>query len=257
MDYQAVAVRLAPILTIALGVGGLGAIFAILRARRIARTTQFGVVRDRAIFRIRRLVILVVVMLLLAGASAGLWSMSVWRPHMLPSPQPTATPTLIPSPTPRTPTATPSPTPTATVTPTGTPTPIPPDTDLPAVLRVPLPASAVTPGPDAALVDLALAAGERGNEPVGPAVRFPAGTQRVYAFLTFVGMSRDVPWTHAWYGEADGQMAEVWGQVELWPYESPRGRIWRYFNCRAGSYELRIYVGYEMQQRISFVVEAE
>ena len=256
MDYWTVAVRVAPVLTIALAVGGLGAVFAIYRARRIARTTRFGVIRDKAIFRMRQLGVLVVLMLLLAGASAVLWSMSVWRPNMLPTPEPTATPTLIPTPTPRTPTATPFPTPTATVTPTATPTPIPPDADLPSLLRVPFPASAAMPGPDAALADLVLAAGERGNEPVGQNTSFPAGTQRVYAFFTFDGMSRNAPWTHVWYGEKDGQTSELWGQVELWTHDASRGRTWRYFNCRPGRYELHVYVGREIQQRISFVVAA-
>jgi len=207
------------------------------------------------VLRARRLGILVVLMILLTGVSAGLWSLSVWRPQMLPTPEPTATLTLIPSPTPRTPTATPSPTPTATVTPTGTPTPIPPDADLPSVLRTFFPTAAATPGADAALVNLVLAAGERGNQPVDPNTRFPVGTQRVYAFFEFDGMSRNVPWAHVWYGEVDGRMTELWGQVELWTYDAPSGRTWRFFNCRAGRYELHVYVGRQMQQRISFVVE--
>ena len=255
MDYRAIAVRVAPILTIALGVGVLAAILFLYRARRIARTTRFGVIRDKANFRIRQLAILLVVMVLLAGASAAMWSMSVWRPHMLPTPEPTATPTLIPTPTPRTPTATPSPTPTATITPTATPTPIPPDADLPSMLRVPFPASAVAPGPDAALVDLVLAAGEQNSEPVGPAERFPAGVQRVYAFFTFDGMSRNVPWTHVWYGEVNGEMREIWGKTELWSYEYSRGRIWRYFDCGVGKHELRIYVGDQLQRKVPFVVQ--
>ena len=257
MDYRAIAVRLAPVLTVALCVWALGTILALYRARRIARTTRFGVIREKASLRVKQLGILAVIVILMALASAGLWSMSVWRPQMLPTPEPTATQTLIPSPTPRTPTATPSPTPTATVTPTGTPTPIPPDAQFPSMLRVPFPALAATPGPDAVLVDLVLAAREQGNEPVGPATRFPAGTQRVYAFFVFDGMARNVPWTHAWYGEVDGQMTELWSQVELWTYDAPRGRVWRYFNCRAGRYELHTYVGREIQQRVPFVVEAE
>jgi hypothetical protein len=126
---------------------------------------------------------------------------------------------------------------------------------LPSVLRTPFPAAAVTPGADAALVDLVLAAGEHENQAVDPTTRFPVGTQRVYAFFAFDGMSRNVPWSHVWYGEVDGQMTELWGQVELWTYDGPSGRTWRFFNCRAGRYELHIYIGRQMQQRISFVVE--
>jgi hypothetical protein len=256
MNWSSIASQLAPVLTIVLGTGVLVAIVIIHRARRTARTTRFGVIRDKAVYLARRTAILAAVMLLLAGASAGLWSMAIWRPQMLPTPEPTATSTLIPSPTPRTPTATPSPTPTATVTPTGTPTPIPADSELPSVLRVPFPAAAVTPGPEAALGELVLAAGEQGNEPIDPTVRFPGGTERVYAFFAFDGMHRDVPWTHVWYGEVGGQMAEVWSQVELWPHDSPRGRTWRYFNCRAGRYELHVYIGRDLQRQIPFVVEA-
>jgi hypothetical protein len=115
----------------------------------------------------------------------------------------------------------------------------------------------VTPGPDAALVDLVLAAGERDDEPVGPTARLPKGTQRVYAFFTFDGMDRGVPWVHIWYGETEGQMVEVWSQVEVWPYDDARGRTWRYFNCRSGRYELHIYVGQRLQQKVPFVVAGD
>jgi hypothetical protein len=124
------------------------------------------------------------------------------------------------------------------------------------MLRVPFPASAVTPGPDAVLAEMVLAAGQRGDKPIDPTTRFPGGTERVYAFFTFDGMSRNVPWVHVWYGEVEGQMVEVWSQVELWPYDAGRGSTWRYFNCRAGRYELHVYVGRQLQQRIPFVVEA-
>jgi hypothetical protein len=113
----------------------------------------------------------------------------------------------------------------------------------------------VTPGPDAILVELVLAAGEQENEPVHPTTRFPQGTTRVYAFFTFDGMSRNVPWTHAWYGQVDGQATELWSQVELWAYDAPRGRAWRYLNCRTGQYELHIYIGRQLQQRVPFVIE--
>jgi hypothetical protein len=116
--------------------------------------------------------------------------------------------------------------------------------------------AAVTPGPDAVLTDVVLARGEQGNEPINPGTSFPRGTERVYAFLRFEGMHRNVPWTHAWYGQVDGQMVEVWSQVELWPYDDSSGRTWRYFNCRSGQYELHIYVGKQLQQQIPFTVGA-
>jgi hypothetical protein len=125
------------------------------------------------------------------------------------------------------------------------------------VLRVPFPEPAVTPGPDAALVDLVLAAGQEGNQPVGQTTRFPKGTERVYAFFDFDGMSRDVPWVHVWYGQVDGQMVELWSQVELWAYDAAQGQTWRYFRCRAGPYELHVYIDHRFQQKVSFYVEGE
>jgi hypothetical protein len=149
-------------------------------------------------------------------------------------------------------TFTPSATP--TITPTPAATPVPPDAQIPSVLRTPFPRQAASAGPDAALVDLVLASGEKDDQPVGPGTRFPSGTDRVYAFLTFDGMSRNVPWAHVWYGEVDGRMVELWSIVELWPYESPRGSTWRYLNCRDGRYELHIYVGHELEQKIPFYI---
>ncbi len=254
MDWTSIGIRLAPILVLVLGLGVLGGILAMRRARRTAETTRFGVVRERAVYRGKRWAILTVFLALLAGAAVALWAMSVWNPQALPTLVPTATSTLIPSPTPRTPTVTPTPTATATITFTPTPTPVPPDADLPSAVRTPFPTRAVTPGPDAALVDLVLAAGERDDDPVNPTARIPKSTERVYAFFTFDGMARGVPWVHVWYGEVEGQMVEVWSQVELWPYDAARGCTWRYFNCRSGRYELHIYVGQQLQQKVPFVV---
>ena len=257
MDWASIGIRLAPILVLVFGLALFGGILAIRRARRTARTTQFGVVRERAERRGRQWTIVAAVLALLAAAAVTLWATSTWNPQVLPTPAPTATSTLIPSPTPRTPTVTPTPTATATVTPTPTATPVPPDAHLPSAVRTPFPTWAVTPGPDAALVDLVLAAGQRNDEPVGPTTRLPAGTERVYAFFTFDGMARGVPWVHVWYGEVEGQMVEVWSQVELWPYDDARGRTWRFFNCRSGRYELHVYVGQQLQQKVPFVVGGE
>jgi hypothetical protein len=99
-----------------------------------------------------------------------------------------------------------------------------------------------------------LSSGERENRPVDDTAAFPAGTERVYAFFTFSGMSRNAPWTHVWYGEIDGQMVEQWSQVELWPYDAASGNTWRFFNCRPGRGELLVYVGRELQERLPFTV---
>jgi hypothetical protein len=107
------------------------------------------------------------------------------------------------------------------------------------------------------LVDVVLAAGVEENQPVGPALSFPAGTDRVYAFLTLEGMSRGVPVTYVWYAEVGGEMTEAWGRVELWPYDAPGGVMWRYLSARDGRYELRVYIGQELRQRVPFTVGVE
>jgi hypothetical protein len=257
MDWQSMGVRLAPILTLLFGLGMVVSILSLYRMRRTARSTSFGYVREQSINLAKRLIIFAVVLFVLAGASGTLWMVSIQKPDLLPTAVPTETPTLIPSPTPRTPTVTPSPTSTPTVTPTPTSTPIPPDAELPSVIRTPFPVGAVDPSPEAALVDLVLAAGEEGNQPINATTEFPSGTERVYAFFTFDGMTRNVPWSHVWYGEVDGRMVELWPQVELWSYDSPWGSTWRYFNCRDGRYELYVFVGRELQQKVPFTVGVE
>jgi hypothetical protein len=113
----------------------------------------------------------------------------------------------------------------------------------------------VTPASEAVLVELTMAAGERENMPVSPTTTFAPGTRRVYAFLLFDGMAKGVSWTHAWYGEIDGQMKEIWGKTESWSREYSRGRIWRYFDCGVGKFELRVYIGDQLQQAVPFVVQ--
>jgi hypothetical protein len=255
IDWQTIGRRLAPILTLLFGLGAALCFVAISRSRRTARTTGFGFVREQSESRAKRLLILSMILLMLTIASGGLWGVSVQKPELLPTVYPTATSTDIPSPTPRTPTATFTPTHTPTVTPTPTSTPIPPDASLPPALLTPFPSPAVTPGPDATLVELVLASGEENDAPINPSTNFPPGTERVYAFLTFDGMARNVPWVHTWYAEVDGQMVEVWSNVELWAYDGARGKAWRYLNCQPGRYELHIYIGRRLEQKIPFTVQ--
>ena len=256
MDWQTAGAQLAPILTGLFGFGAAFCVVALYMMRRRARSTSYGYVREQSSLRARRLTILAIVCLALLGASGALWGVSVRRPDLLPTAVPTATLTPIPSPTPRTPTVTFTPTYTPTITPTPTSTPIPPDAELPAALLTPFPVDAVTPGPDAALVNLVLASGEQGNKPVDATTVFPAGTERVNAFFTFSGMSRNVPWIHVWYGEVDGQMVEEWSQVELWSYDAATGDTWRFFNCHPGRGELHVYVGRELRETVPFTVGA-
>jgi len=261
MDWQAIGVRLAPILTAVFGAGAIISVVTLFQMRRRVRSTSYGYVREQSSVRAKRLLILFAVLVVFTGASGTLWIVSAQKPDLLPTPVPTATSTLLPTPTPRTPTVTftPTSTPTATPTPTAGPmsTPDPAGADLPSVIRTRFPTEAVTPGPDASLVDIQLAAGERDNQPVNPATKFPSGTERVYVFLTLDGMARNVPWAHVWYGEVDGKMTEVWAGLELWPYDSPRGFTWRYLNCSDGRYEVHIYIDVELQQKVPFTVGGE
>ena len=257
MDWQAIGTQVAPILTAVLGLGAVAGLVAISRLRRTARATSFGFVRERSVARAKQMLILTIALVVLAAIASGLWAVSVRRPGLLPVAVPTATLTLISSPTPRTPTATLPPTDTPTVTATPTETPLPPDAELPAAVRAPLPTQAVTPGPDARLVELVLASGVQDDMPVGPSTQFPSGTTRVYAFFAFDGMSHDVPWTHIWYAQVNGELREAWSAVELWPYDSPSGRVWRYFEPHAGQYELHVYVGRRLQLKVPFTVGGE
>lgn len=257
MDWQAVGVRIAPILTILLSVGAAVSGIYLIQVRRTARSTSFGYVREQSGALAKRLTLLLVALSLLAIASGALWGVSVRIPDLLPTPAPTVTQTPIPTPTPRPPTATYTPTSTPTITPTPTSTPVPPDAHLPSALRTPFPAAAVTPGPDATLVELVLAAGQENDRPINPGQAFPRGTEQVFAFLTFDHMARNVPWVHAWYVEVDGQLVESWSQAELWAYDAPWGFTWRYFNCRDGRYELHIYVGRRLVKKMQFTVGIE
>jgi hypothetical protein len=259
VNLPRLGVRFAPVLALFFGLCVLGGLIAIRAARRRARSSGFGFVRERALYQARRLMLGTGLLALLSGASIGLWAMAVYRPQALPTPVPTATSTLIPSPTPRPPTSTPTVTPTSTVSPTPLPsatsTATPTDVALPGVLRKSPLAGAATPGADALLVEVTMAVGEEDNRPVDPTSVFARGTRRVYAFLLFDGMGDSVPWTHVWYGEVDGQMREIWGKTELWSYEYSRGRIWRYFDCGIGKHELHIYVGKQLQQKVPFEVK--
>jgi hypothetical protein len=248
------AARFAPLLAAFFGLCVVGGLVVITLARRRARTTGFGFVRERALYTARRWMIGTGLLVLLGGASVGLWATAIYRPQVLPTPVPTATSTLIPSPTPRPPTSTPTSTPTPTATPTATPS-APAEQAQPIVIRRTRSDAAATPGTGAALVAVTMAAGEKENMPVNPTTVFASGTRRVYAFMLFDGMSRGVEWTHEWYGEIDGQMKRIWGKTEAWSREYSYGQIWRYYDCGVGKFELRIYVGPELQETVPFWVQ--
>jgi hypothetical protein len=250
VNLPELAARFAPMLAGIFGLCVVGGLVAIYLARRRARTTGFGFVRERALYAARRWMIGTSLLVLLSGASVGLWAMAVYRPEVLPTPMPTATLTLIPSPTPRPPTSTP----TLTLVPTITPSATPASTQAtPASAE--LPTAVGTPGTGSALIAVTLAAGEKENMPVGPTTVFVPGTKRVYAFMLFDGMSQGVEWTHVWYGEMDGQMTRIWGKTEQWSREYSHGQIWRYFDTGVGKFELRVYVGDELQRTVPFWVQ--
>ncbi len=254
MDWQNIGERVAPVLALAFGMGGVLCILAAWRLRRTAQAASFSFVREQSLLQAQRLSILALGLLAASAVSEALWGIATRNPSMLPTPAPTPTLTPIPTPTPRPPTPTFTVTPTPTITPTSTPISLS-SRSLPAILRTPFPNQAAPPGPNATLLELVLAAGEKDNRPVGPTSRFPRGTERVYAFFTFDGMARNVPWAHVWYRRQDGELVEVWGKVELWPYDVPRGYGWRYFNCTPGQYELHVYIGRKLQRKVLFTVE--
>jgi hypothetical protein len=255
VDWQHFGFQLAPFLTLLFGTGAIISLVGIYRRQRTARSTHFGLVREQSETNAKRLFFFAVILLVFALGSGALWTVSIQKPELLPTPFPTKTPTFIPSPTPRTPTATYTPTLMPTVTPIPIATPIPADADLPPVLLTPFPPQAVEPGTDAALVELILGSGEQNNTPVNPGTTFPSDTERIYAFFTLDGMARNVPWVHIWYIETDGQMVEYWSSAELWAYDSARGMAWRYINPRPGKYQLDVYIGRVLQQKIPFTVQ--
>lgn len=257
MNLSQLGVQWAPVLALVFGLCVLGGLVASRLARHRARTTGFGFVRERALYRARRYMIGTGLLTLLGMASAGLWAVAVHRPGVLPTPLPTATLTLIPSPTPRPATATPTLTATPTVPPTATATVVPSTSELPATLHRSQSNQVGTVVPGAVLVGLTMAAGERDNIPVNPTTVFDPGTRRVYAFLLFDGMANGVTWTHAWYGEVDGEMREIWGKTEAWSREYSHGQVWRYFDCGVGRFELRVYVGDQHQRTVPFVVRVQ
>lgn len=229
--------------------------WAMARAYREARTSLYFLIREQAATRLRRLIIITLPVLGITVFLVVIWLMPGARPALPSTPTPTLTPTATAFYTP-TPTSTPiaSPTPSATMSPTPTPwgTPV---AGLPLSMLTPVP-GAVTPGPDAAFVEITFAHGVSEKEPVQPATVFPEGIACVYAFFTFEGMSPGVAWTFAWY--RDG--TEIWSQTGPWQH-GPQGTIWVFYcpggdGYQAGEYEVRLYIGEELQRVSPFRVEA-
>jgi len=125
--------------------------------------------------------------------------------------------------------------------------------ELPLVLLSPLPPGP-TPGPEAAfeqIVAIAPAITED-LKPIKPATTFPTSTQRVYVLYTYRGMEKGVPYVIAWYRDGD----EVGSDVLLWRWGS-QGTNYAYLEVGdfgPGLYELRLYIGRQLQLTTTFTV---
>jgi hypothetical protein len=240
--------RCLPLLVGICTIGLLALVWAMARAYRESKTSLFVLIREQATLRLRQLAIITLAVLAVTTTLTVIWLVR----RAQPSPPPTPTPTLTPTATAfYTPTATAtSATPTATITPTpwsGTPV-----AGLPLSMLTPVP-DAVTPGPDATFVSITFAQDVKGNDPVDPATVFPEGIPRIYAFLTFEGMSPGVAWTYAWYQNG----TEIWSQTGPWEHDS-RGTIWIFYrpeeDYTAGEYNVRLYIGEDLQRVGQFQV---
>jgi len=244
MKYWAFLQEYLPLLVGICTIVFLALAWAIARAYREARTSLYFLLREQAAMRLRRLVIITLPVLALDILLVVIWLVPGAKPTLPPTPTPTLTPTATAFYTP-TPTSTPtaSPTPSATMTPTPTPWWETPVAGLPSSMLTPVP-DAATPGPDAAFISITFAQGVSENEPVDLATVFPEGISHIYAFFTFEGMAPGVAWTYAWYQNG----TEIWSQTGPWEH-GPQGTIWVYYGpCTAGEYEVRLYIGEDLQQ---------
>ena len=168
------------------------------------------------------------------------------------SPTPTQPPVILPTDQPPPPetvvvivTATPGSTPTETPFPTYTPRARPLD-------------SQVTPAPGASLKITALDDAVTDTLlPVSPDTRFPAGTARIYLFVTFENMTQGVLWRRELYrnNELVEASSYLWGlptegQTSFFVGSDP-GFV-------PGRYEIRLYLGDQRTpvSRMSFTIDA-
>jgi hypothetical protein len=227
------------------------------RYTREAKTSQFYFIREQARVKAGRIMILVGFLVVVTVALFLLRTVSgtLRDVQASPTPMPTASLTTPPvtavvtipptsavlTPTPK-PTATASPSPTAipTVrTPTLTPTRI---------------VGAETPSPGATFGGITLARGVTGdNKPKDPGTVFPAGISQLYAFFDYENLSNGVLWTQVWYrgGKEIGSESNLWewgSYGTAWIFLKPVGGYSR------GEYEVRLYIGDELEQTAAFTV---
>jgi hypothetical protein len=92
------------------------------------------------------------------------------------------------------------------------------------------------------------------NQPLEAGTVFAAGSEPVYIFFEYRGLSNGVLWTQAWYREGE----EMWRDTGPWQWGS-RGRAWFFYTPPSGytpgNYEVRLYIGDELQQTGTFIVQ--
>lgn len=223
----------------------------IVSSYRESKRAPYMFLRDEAEQRFRQatlifipLFLVTVALAVVVGRSRG--GPSVARLYPTPIPTPTQTPTLTlgpPSPT-FTPMLSPTFTPTATVTPAAeTPAPTPP-----------LVLVAKTPSPEATFGEITFARGVTDDgSPLEPGTVFSQEVKAIYAFFVYKAMANGVPWTQVWLREGE----ELVRVTELWEWGTQdRARI--YYKPSAGyipgRYELRLYIGDQLQQTATFEI---
>jgi len=91
------------------------------------------------------------------------------------------------------------------------------------------------------------------KQPLEPGTVFAASPQPVYAFFEYRGMANGTAWTFVWL--RDGE--EMWRETWEWSWGS-YGRTWLFYTppggYTPGNYEVRLYIGDELQQTGTFVV---
>jgi hypothetical protein len=239
-------------------VGILVAVLAAARYAREARTSQFYFIREQAKIKAGRVMILVGFLVVVTGALAILLNVSnaftgVAQASPTPTPMPTLSPTTpataVPSASP-TPVLTPTPKPAATSSATISPTPT---TGTPSSALTPI-VGVKTPSPDAVFGEIILAQGvTEDNEPEDPGTVFPVRISGLYAFFDYENLSDGVLWTQVWYRGG----TEIGSESSLWEWGS-YGTAWIFLKpvggYSRGEYEVRLYIGEELEQKASFTV---
>ncbi len=237
------------------GAGLLGVVVALIatvRAFAQSRSGEYYVIRDEARRVALRALLIFLIFILLTIAF-----LLIPRQESTPQPTATGTPTRSPVPTVThvvfTPTVTASSTPRPTATEPFIPTATPQAT-LPVTLTLPLPSSVPPPG-DARFEFWMLAPDVDGNGlPVEPSTEFPVGIERVYLFFRYNGLLPSIPWSIVWY--RDGEFLN--GGTRLWEPERPSGERHEFLEYGggfpAGNYEVQVWLGDQLQIRVSFAV---